>query len=133
MSLDTAIYNRATTYTNLNAIIEGRCDADVSDQEPVTPYLVYQRISTREIDTSFSSAATIRESRVQFDSMASTKIQARALAAEVRAAFNRWQGTFAGQEILDSHIVDERDFTEMFDTETELRRVSQDFIIAYRE
>jgi len=132
VSLEAAIQNRGTGHAGLTALIAGRFYSDFADQEGDTPYVVYQRISTVRNHV-FGGTATLATSRVQFDSMAPTKAAAMAVAAQVKDAFYRWQGTYASQEILDSLIEDEKDFTEMFDTETELRRVSQDFIISYRE
>lgn len=132
MSLKAAIYNRATTHAGLDALIDGRMRPDVAEQEDTAPYVVYQIISTTRFPT-FGAAATLAEARVQFDSFATTSLGAVNLAAQVKSAYDRWQGTFASQEILDSLIDDERDLTELLDTETELRRVSQDFMIAYRE
>lgn len=132
MSIETAIEAQAAAHTGLNALIAGRMYPDVAAQEAVAPFVVYQRISSRR-EYAMGPAPTLAAPRFQFTAYASTKLGAIALGVQVLAAFNRWRGTLQGVTVQDCRCEDERDRTEMLDTETQLRVKEFDFIINHTE
>lgn len=117
------------------AVIFGRLDGQTSagsrvyplmlPQEPSFPAITYQQISSGRMRAMGKDGPLIR-ARVQLNSWGSSYAQARTLAGEVEDMLNRFRGIVSGLNILDILIENE---IETFESETEARRVIQDYTI----
>jgi hypothetical protein len=130
VSLESAIYTRATSYAGLSSLISTRCYPDVAAQEATAPFLVYQIISAQRFPT-FGARSYVVTVRLQIDCYATTHTGALALRTQVVQAFDRFSGTSDSIVIQDCLMEDERAFNEQLDTTGELYRQSLDFLMSY--
>ena len=87
MSYQSDIIAALTTDSGVSGIIGDRVFADVADGSTVTPYLVYQVISTGG-ETTHDGNRNLDFPSVQFSAWADTKAAAIALASAVNAALD---------------------------------------------
>lgn len=132
--LEQAVYSRLTGHAGLAALVGSRVYPLVLPQRPTLPAVTYQRVealrqSAMGVDTGLASA------RVQVDSWATTYAGSKGVAAQVRAALQRWRGTEAGVTVEDAFLERDQDLfeDEGSSAEGKLYRVSQDYLIWYRE
>lgn len=125
-----ALFTRVTGVAGVTALIGTRMyPADSVPQDPTYPFLTYQRVSTQRESVSGSDIALVW-ARFQFDSFADTYDDAVALAAQVRAALQRYNGTVDGVVIQQVFMANELDD---FEASVEKGRVIQDYIVWYEE
>lgn len=125
MSIDvpTSIFNRAVAHAGLNALIAGRCYPEIAPPNPVLPYVIYRKISTKPYR---AMGNTIRKGyRYQFDSYALLKTDSSALDIQVCAAFDYYSGDAIAACLFDG----ESDDVSALNTNAQTRRTSSDFII----
>ena len=128
MAVEDAIYSRGTTHAGLSALIGLRLYPGLAPQNVAYPAVVYQRISA--IPESLMTADTdILRERFQFTVLAEDYAGASVVAAQVKSAFQRWQGTEASVVIEDSFLAGDID---LYDPDTELHQRAIDFEIIHR-
>lgn len=112
MSIEAAIYSRASGHAGLSALVSSRIyPMGEVPQNPVLPFVAWRRISTQRQWAGGSDAAVV-SARFQFDAVAASFIECRLLAAQIDAAFRRWRGTLAGTTVQDSLFETEIDLHE---------------------
>ena len=99
----------------------------VLPQDPTLPAVTYRVISTIR-QHAFGADSSIIETRVQVDSWGKTYTEARALGDEVITALSRFSGTVSGVVVHDIALDNEQ---ELFEDDTDTRRISQDYIVFY--
>jgi hypothetical protein len=72
----------------------------------------------------------IRQARIQVDAWGTTYASARALAGEVTAALSRYKGIVGNTTIHDCLKQNE---TDLYESESQARRVMMDFTLFYSE
>jgi hypothetical protein len=128
MSIEDAIYTRATTHTGLSDLIVARIYPGVASQDGENPCVVYRRISS-VIESAMVADTNVYRARFQFTSIGESYESAVNVATQVRAAFKRLQGTVESIVIEDCYLVNENDFQ---DDDTNLFHVITDFEFVYR-
>ncbi len=127
--VEEAIYSRLSTHAGVSALVGSRIYPSLMPQNVTLPALTYikvagPRVSAMSIDTG------VARPRFQVSCWSQTYSQAKALAAQVRAALQRWRGTESGVVIQASFMENEID---LYDNETELHHVALDFEISHEE
>ena len=123
------IYDRATGHAGLSALISTRFYPNVAPQGVTVPFVTYRRVSAVR-PSAFGADAGVVEARFQLDMYATTYSGVRAVAEQVRAAFQRWTNS-SGTVVYDCFIVSE---LESFDAEPALlHRAVTDILVHYAE
>ena len=133
MSIEGAIFARLSGFAGLTALVVSRIYPELAPQSPTSPFLTYSRISTAPRESAMGTDAGLVLPRFQVSSWADGEgafETARAVAEQVRAALQRFRGTLASTEILDSFLDHER---HIYDGELQLHQVAMDFLIWHRE
>lgn len=117
------------------AVIFGRLDGQTSagsrvyplllPQDPTLPAVTYQQISSTRM-RAMGNDGPMTRARIQLNSWGSSYAEARTLAEEVETALNRFRGVVAGLRVLDILLDNE---IETYESETEARRVIQDYTV----
>lgn len=129
MSIESVIYDRATGHAGLSALVSTRVYPNVAPQNVTVPFVTYRRVSAVR-PSGFGSDVGIVEARFQFDMYATTYSGARAVAEQVRAAFQRWTNS-SGTVVYETRIENE---LESFDAEPALlHRAVTDIVFHYAE
>ena len=131
MTVETAIYTRATTHAGLSALITGRAHFKRAPQKQTLPYVVFARVSTNR-PSAMGADAGIARARFQFDGWSDTADGARALGEQIRSAFQRWSTT-TGASVQDSFVLNDFDGFDEDADEDGLHRATLDFEIIYEE
>ena len=130
MSIETGLYSRLTTDTDVSGVISTRAYPLRLPQGYTLPALSYQRISTdrvHELDGVTGRAVA----RFQVDCWAETYQAVRDLANKVRLALDGHSGTLGSETgIGNIHLVSDRD---LFEEDVEIYRATLDFQIQYTE
>ena len=113
----------------VNALIDERVYPLELRQGTQFPAISYQRISTQR-DSNMGVDTGVVIARVQVNSYAERYGEAKELNDAVRAALQRYRGTIAGVEILDSFIDNEFDYRS---EAADMYGVLTDYQIHYRE
>lgn len=129
MSLPDAIYSRLTGVAGVAALIDTRAYPGVAPPAAALPFITFTRVSV-ERSSAMGSDTGLAHARYQLSSWADTFTGAEALKEAVRAALQRWRGTVAGVEVLDSFLESE---IELYEEETKLWQIVLDVMIHYRE
>lgn len=131
--LEQAVQARLAGYAGLASLVAARIYPLVLPQKPTYPTVTYQRITSARA-SAMGSDPGVASVTIQVDAWGSTYANARAVAAQVRAALQRWRGTQAisggSVEVLDSFIESDQD---IYEEETATYRVRMDFLIWHRE
>ena len=105
-------------------------------QNPTYPSVTYQRIDAQRVKST-EGPSCLADARVQFDVWATTWNEARQIADAIRVKLDGFVGTATAQfspteafKIQGIFIRSERD---LYDGETELYRISQDYDVWYTE
>jgi hypothetical protein len=94
-------------------------------QSPTFPAVTYQQISAVRMHAMGQDSPLVRV-RVQVDSWGKTYAEARTLAAEVEARLKRHSGQYGAVKVHDVLLDNE---LELYDSDTQTRRVSQDYTL----
>ena len=97
--METTLYTRLSTYAGLTALVSTRIYPLIMPQGVTYPAVTYQRIATEPRESCMVEDVGWARARVQVTAWADTFTSAKAIAAQVRAALQRWtttgiQGTF---------------------------------------
>lgn len=129
MSIEDAIYSRASGYAGLSALVVTRIYPDKLPQKPTYPAVTYQRVSSQRPAAMNADVGVMRE-RFQFDVWATTRASQDAVAAQVLACFARWRGTVSDIVVQDSYFENRIDLGEDPNIPG-LRHTALDFEINY--
>lgn len=133
MSVQTALYAIRAADATLAALISTRLYPDVLPQEATLPAVRYQVIGRQRPYTFGNSLPSMATIRVQMDGYAGTSVNRSTLAAALRGAFNRAQGSYGGETVVDIRIENELEDIEMLNTNTEAYRIMLDMVINLEE
>lgn len=122
MSIEALVYTRLTTYSGITAIASTRTYPMRLPQTPTYPAITYQKISNSEQ----KGTSTLKDSRWQINCWASTYSGAKALAAQVKTAFEEWHDLDQTPGVLMARMVGELDDE---DDETKTYRVILDVML----
>lgn len=128
MAVEDAIKSRASGHAGLSALIEERFHPVAAPQDVVYPAVVYQRISSVP-ESAMTADTNVTRDRFQFMVLAQSYESAVAVALQVKAAIQRWQGTESGVVIEDSYLFNDID---LYDDETRIFQRAIDFEIVHR-
>jgi len=128
VAVEDAIYSRGTTHAGLSALIGLRLYPGLAPQNVGYPAVVYQRISAVPESLMTDDTDILRE-RFQMTVLAEDYATASATAIQVKAAFQRWQGTEASVIVEDSFLSGDID---LYNPDTELHQRAIDFEIVHR-
>lgn len=128
MTVETVLYDRGVAHAGLSALISTRLYPGVLPQKCTYPAVNYSRIFASRVPAMGADTGLVR-ARFQFDIWADTYAAARAVAEQVRAAYQRWRNT-AGTVIQDIYFVGEVD---LYEDETRIHHAALDFEIIYQE
>lgn len=92
-------------------------------QDGQFPAITYTQVSRVETHA-FGEDASVTRFRLQVDSWGNTYAESRSLANEVLEALSRFRGTVGTKTVHDCHLDNE---IELYESETNRRRVSQDY------
>jgi hypothetical protein len=108
----------------------GRCFPLKLPQESgaFLPAVTFQQVSAIRRET-MGSTLPVTRYRVQIDAWAETYEAVRALANAVDTRLNRYRGQVAGVDVLDVHRLNE---TELYESDTQRRRIACDYYIIIR-
>lgn len=130
MNAHKAIYARLSAFAGLTALVGTRISSDITQSPAVWPSVAFSVINTSTA-TGSTTDPPLATALVQVDSLDKTRLGARAVAAQVALALDRWrQITIAGVVVDDCFFV--RDI-DMFDAGSKVCQVSADYRIHYRE
>jgi len=127
--IEDAIFTRLTTHAGLSALIGTRAYPLQAPQNAATPFLVYQRVSAQRISAMGNDTGLAR-GRFQVSCFASTYSSAKDVAAQARAALQRWRGTVNGTTIQDTYFENDVD---VYNPGTLIYHVAIDVEIIYEE
>lgn len=128
MAVEDAIYSRGITHVGLSALISTRLYPGIAPQDVTLPAVVYQRVSS--VPESLLTADTnVTRDRFQFTVLASSYESLVNVGVQVKAAFQRWQGTEASVIIEDSYLTGDVD---LYQDDTEIFGKAIDFEIVNR-
>lgn len=135
--LEAAVYTRLTTHPGLSALVGTKVYRSRAPLDARLPFVTYQRISAVRWSC-FGADTGVARARIQTTSWHRTPELVGDVKEQVRAALQRWRGTVAGVEVMDSFLADERDFfdeehQEEGTGETGAYGVALDVLIPYRE
>ena len=100
-------------YTQLLTLLSGATDAgtritaQIADDQPVHPYIVYQRISANS-ENVMSGATGLINTRLQLDCFADTYVAAQALAKQVDDLMSGWTVQNVSNPAVDAYEPDVR-------------------------
>lgn len=129
MAIEDALYTRLTTHAGLSALIGTRAYPTLLPEKPTLPAVRYRRISGPR-ESAMGVDLGIAHARFQLDSFAATYTGARDVAAQVRAALQRYRATVGGVEILDIFVENE---LHLYEDELKIHQVLQDYRVHHRE
>jgi hypothetical protein len=125
MQFEAALFNYLKGYAGLAALVGTRIYPLIMPQNPTLPAVTYQKISG--VVDYVMDGTSIKRPRIQVDAWAKSYASARAVAEQVKAAFDRYTGTMGGVggvQVIGTWIENE---TDLFEPDTGLYRVSLDF------
>ena len=127
--IDTAIFTRLSTDSQITTLAGTRIRAGVLAQGDAVPAISFFRVSTTPVQNLNNLQSNLERSRYQFNIWAKSPKAARELAVKVRARLDGLNTTLSGMRIFGIMLVNELDF---YEDETGLFRVAQDYFITYR-
>lgn len=122
-----AIRSRVLSHTQIANTVGTRVYPLHLPQGVTYPAITFQKISD-VTEGNLSSVSRIRQARIQFDTWATTAIQAARLAEYIREQFDGFQGTVEGVHIATGLIGSESD---LYEDGVEKYRVTADYQIVY--
>ena len=121
-ALENSVYAALGQFAALSALVATRIYPDIAPQGVAKPYVVWEEISSvpiADLDGSGDDSAAMDVERIQVACWAGTAARAREVAIQARLAM-------AAASQFKSRLVDSR---MLFDPETKLRAVQQDFLL----
>jgi len=100
-ALEEAMVTQVAASAGLVALIAARFYPQMVPQKPTYPAVTYQVVSAPR-ESNMGVDPGIVNARVQFSAWGTTWKSARDVAEQLRLAFQRWRGTVAGTEIMDT-------------------------------
>lgn len=128
MTVEAVLYGRATGHAGLSALIGNRFYPVLVPQNETGDAVSYQRIGAERVTASGANPGLVR-ARFQFDAWSATHPGMRALAEQLRQAFERWN-TAGPPVVQDVHFLNE---LEDFEPATRQHRGTLDFEVIYEE
>lgn len=128
-NIEEALSSRLTGDVAVSALIATRLYPARLPQDVTYPAVVYTRIDT-EPTSAFGTAATLMNSRVQFDCWAKTYSEVKAVANAIRASLDALDTTILSVRIYGIVYSSELD---IFEDETQLYRIQSDFQVMYTQ
>lgn len=132
MSAEAALEARAIAYAGLTALIgttPTRFYPNTLPQAGTLPAVVYQRLPGQRVRAMTADTGLVR-ARFWVHVYATTYASAKAVAAQVIAAFNRYSGT-SGSTVVQNIEVD--DGQDSYDPDTRQHHVTLDLAMDYQE
>jgi hypothetical protein len=129
MAIDDVLYTRLSGYAPLVSLISTRVYPGVTPQNVTVPYVTYTRISAVR-ESGFGTDIGVVQSRFQFDIFADSYSESRAIAAQVRAAVQRWSNSGTSPAVYETLL--ENDF-DGYDATTRLHHAVIDALIFFAE
>lgn len=125
-----AIAARLLAYSGLTALVGTRITPDIVTQPATYPAVCYNLIhGTTELGSTTNPGLAM--GLFQVNSFAKTRLGARTVAAQVRAALDRWRSTTSGGVTVDECLfVSDMD---LFNSTAEVYFVAADYRLFYRE
>jgi hypothetical protein len=133
MSLESAIVARAAATPSLVAEISNRMYNAVAPANAARPHVVFDLIGGEGRERSMGDGVNLVRQRVQFSVISDSAISEIAVHAGLLAAFDWYQATIGGTEIVNAHADGSRQTIGGESVLPDVRVTSQDFIFLYRE
>lgn len=127
--IEAGLYTHLTTDAGVSALIGTRLYPLIMPQDETTPASTYQRVSTTPT-YAHGGDCSVDMVRIQIDNYAESLLAAKTLAAAVRTALSGYSGAMGAATVQALFMDSERDFD---DPTTDLFRVTQDFLITFKE
>lgn len=125
-----AIAARLSGYAGLTALVSTRISPDILPTPPTYPAVVYRQSSAGNAKGSTTDPG-LAMGLFEVISFDKTRLGARLVAAQVKAALHRWRQTTSATVAIDDCFY-ERDF-DLFDSQALVYYVSADYRLYYRE
>jgi Protein of unknown function (DUF3168) len=129
--LGEAVRARAAAHAGLTALVGTRVYPVRLPPGAMYPAVTYFRLPGENFHAHGADVDIVKV-RLQVSAWAGSYLTARAVAAQVKAAFSRWRETIAGVEVLDS-LQEDGDGIDLYEEEAQVHHVAQDFDVFYRE
>jgi hypothetical protein len=100
-----------------------------SNADEFLPSVTFRTVASTRRELMGASCRVLRV-RIQVDAWAATYAAVRTLAGEIDSRLNRFRGIVAGKTVQD---ISRESETEMYESDTQRRRVSCDYIIMMEE
>lgn len=94
-SAEQAIYDRLIGHSSLTALIGDRLWPDESKQEPMLPFVLYQRTNATRVGT-LAGAGGLRKAEVAIDVFAVTALEAQAIGKLIEDRLESWRDMSIG-------------------------------------
>jgi hypothetical protein len=133
MSIESAIVARTAATATLVAAIANRMYNGVAPANATRPHVVFDMIGGEGRQRAMGDAVNLVRQRVQFTVIATTATSEIATHAALLDAFDWYNGTTGGTEIINAFADDGRQTIGSEQWLPDTRVSSQDFIFLYRE
>lgn len=133
MSIESAIVARSAATATLVAAIGNRMFNSVAPANATRPHVVFDLIGGEGRERSMGDAVNLVRQRVQFTVIATTATSEIATHAALLDAFDWYNATIGGTEIVNAHADNARQTIASEQVLPDTRVTSQDFIFLYRE
>ena len=127
--IEEVIYSKLSAHAGLATLVSTRVYPDQLPQLPTLPAVTYARISTQVTNTRDNTSGGLERPRFQFDCWALTRIEARAVAGQVRSALLTFKQA-SNPRVYLPLLQDDRD---LLDAETNRYRSLLDVFIWHEE
>jgi hypothetical protein len=133
MSLESAIVARAAATPSLVTEISNRLFNAVAPANAARPHVVFDLVGGEGRERSMGDGVNMARQRVQFSVISDSAINEIAVHAALMAAFDWYQATISGTEIVNAYAEGSRQTIGAEAVLPDTRVTSQDFIFLYRE
>lgn len=133
MSLESAIVARCAATATLVAAVGNRVFNGTAPANAARPHVVFDMVGGEGRERSMGDAVNLVRQRCQFTVIASTALTEIAAHAGLIDAFDWYNGTIGGTEIVNVYAEGARQTIGSEQTLPDTRVSSQDFIFLYRE
>ena len=133
MSLESALVARALATASITSAISNRMYNAVAPANATRPHVVFDLIGGEGRERAMGDGVNLVRQRVQFTVVATTAATEIATHAALLDAFDWFNGTAGGTEVIHCHADGARQTIGSESWLPDTRVTSQDFIIQYRE